>query len=235
VSCASHPGPLGYPYGKHREGARLYRSGDHGRWLPDGKLEFLGRRDGQVKVSGSRVEIGEVESSLVRVAGVSQCAVVVADREDGPRHLVAFYSGPGPVPSDALRAGLGVTLPAFMVPAAFHWLERLPLSGSGKVDRMALAAIARDRSADRDGRDRPHAPTEQPRTRTEQRLEAAWADVLGLPAHRIGRGDDFFDQGGMSLSAVKLTLALAGAISLKDATRRPVLADQAAVIEGASG
>src|SRR5437773_1142670 len=77
----------------HREGNRLYRSGDYGRWLPDGKLEFLGRRDTQVKISGFRIEIGEVENTLLRLAGVRDGAVVVAERADRSKQLVAFYSG----------------------------------------------------------------------------------------------------------------------------------------------
>ena len=77
----------------HRPGERLYRSGDYGRWLPDGKLEFLGRRDTQVKISGFRIEIGEIENALLRVPGVRDGAVVVAERADRSKHLVAFYSG----------------------------------------------------------------------------------------------------------------------------------------------
>src|SRR5437899_12054680 len=81
----------------HRAGRRLYRSGDYGRWLPEGKLEFLGRRDSQVKISGFRIEIGEMENTLLRVPGVREGAVVVTDGRDGSKHLVAFYAGNGPL------------------------------------------------------------------------------------------------------------------------------------------
>src|SRR4029453_7927768 len=87
----------------HRPGRRLYRSGDHGRWRPDGKLEFLGRRDNQVKVAGFRIEIGGVENALVRAPGVRDGAVVVAGGNGQSKRLVAFYSGPLPLDADVLR------------------------------------------------------------------------------------------------------------------------------------
>ena len=107
----------------HRPGERLYRSGDFGRWRPDGKLEFLGRRDTQVKIRGFRIEIGEIENALLRVPGVRDGAVVVAERADR-QQLVAFYTGPRPLEVDVLRERLAASLPAYMVPAAFHWRER---------------------------------------------------------------------------------------------------------------
>ena len=107
----------------HREGQRLYRGGDYGRWLPEGKLEFLGRRDTQVKIRGFRIEIGEIENTLLRVPGVRDGAVVVAERADQSKHLVAFYSGRQPLEVDVLRDRLGESLPEYMVPAAFHWRE----------------------------------------------------------------------------------------------------------------
>ena len=126
----------------HRKGERLYRAGDYGRWLPDGKLEFLGRRDSQVKIRGFRIEIGEVESTLSQVPGVGSGAVVVAERGDRGKQLVAFYSAAGPVAFDVLRDGIAGSLPEYMVPSAFHWRDSLPLTDNGKVDRKALMALA---------------------------------------------------------------------------------------------
>src|SRR5213078_3889590 len=97
----------------HRPGQRLYRSGDYGRWLPDGKLEFLGRRDAQVKISGFRIEIGEIENTLLRASGVREGAVVVAERADRTKHLVAFYSSERPLDAGALRDRLGESLPTY--------------------------------------------------------------------------------------------------------------------------
>ncbi|MGW1025344.1 non-ribosomal peptide synthetase [Streptomyces sp. NPDC002577] len=211
----------------HHEGARLYRSGDHGRWLPEGKLEFLGRRDTQVKIRGFRIEIGEIENTLLQVPGVRDGAVVVAERAGQSRHLVAFYSGPEPLPVDVLRNRLGASLPEYMVPSAFHWRESLPLTANGKTDKRALAALAGELDAVEEDRHAPGTPT-------EQRLAAAWAEVLGIPQAQIGRMDHFFDRGGTSLSAVKLAITLNRAVSLKDVTRHPVLADLAALVDGRS-
>ncbi len=209
------------------EGHRLYRSGDYGRWLPEGKLEFLGRRDTQVKISGFRIEIGEIENTLLRLPGVRDCAVVVRERADRSKRLVAFYSGQGPLDDNVLRDRLGESLPGYMVPSAFHWRNALPLTANGKVDRKALTALAGELDA-------PEQDHDGPSTATEHRLAAAWAEVLGIPKHQIGRRDHFFDVGGTSLSAVRLAITLDRVVSLKDLTDHPILADLAALIEGRS-
>jgi len=209
----------------HHPYERLYRSGDFGRWLPEGKLEFLGRRDSQVKISGFRIEIGEIENTLLRVPGVRDGAVVVTERADHSKHLVAFYSGQLPLDVNVLRARLGESLPEYMIPSAFHWRKSLALTDNGKIDRKALTALAREfdvAGQDHDG----------PSTATEHRLAAAWADVLGIPKDKIGRRDHFFDLGGTSLSAVKLVISLERAVSLKDLTGHPILADLATLIDG---
>ncbi|MER5219567.1 non-ribosomal peptide synthetase [Streptomyces flaveus] len=214
----------------HHAGARLYRSGDHGRWLPGGKLEFLGRQDTQVKIRGFRIEIGEIENTLLQVSGVRDGAVVVTERPDQSKHLVAFYSGPGALPVEDLRDWLGESLPEYMVPSAFHWRESLPLTANGKTDKRALAALAEELDVVEDYPEGHHPPG----TPTEQRLAAAWAEVLGIPQDRIDRRDHFFDRGGTSLSAVKLAIALDRTVSLKDVTRHPVLADLGALVDGRS-
>jgi non-ribosomal peptide synthetase component F len=125
----------------HRQGERLYRSGDYGRWRPDGKLEFLGRRDHQVKIRGHRIEIGEIESALLRVNGVRAAAAVVAEGVAGGKRLVGFYVG-SPHPAEALRAALSESLPSYMIPSAFHRRDDLPLTANGKVDSKALVTLA---------------------------------------------------------------------------------------------
>ncbi|GAB7064578.1 amino acid adenylation domain-containing protein [Streptomyces mexicanus] len=219
----------------YRPGERLYLGGDWGRWHPDGKLEFLGRRDSQVKIRGFRIEIGEIENTLLRVPGVRDGAVVVAEPAGGSARLVAFYTGRR-LETGELQQVLGAALPAYMVPSAFHWQDALPLTANGKIDRKALTALAArtartDPGAPGDGDEQAQAP----RTANERRLADAWAQVLGVPRHRIGRHDHFFDAGGTSLSAVKLTIALDRAVSLKDITRHPVLADLAALLDGTAG
>jgi amino acid adenylation domain-containing protein len=208
------------------EGQRLYLGGDYGRWLPEGKLEFLGRRDNQVKISGFRIEIGEIENTLLRVPGVRDGAVVVAERADHSKRLVAFYCGQQPLEIDVLRNRLGESLPTYMVPAAFHWRESLPLTANSKIDRKRLTALARE--LDTAEEDDDH---DAPRTPTEQRLAAAWAQVLGIPQEGIGRQDHFFDRGGTSLSAVRMAIILKRAVSIKDISNHPILADMANLLD----
>ncbi|MCU1671306.1 MAG: non-ribosomal peptide synthetase [Blastococcus sp.] len=212
----------------HRPGRRLYRGGDYGRWLPEGKLDFLGRRDNQVKVAGFRIELGEIDNALLRLPGVRDGAVVVAGRADQSKRLVAFYSGPKPLAVDVLRNRLAESLPAYMVPSAFHWRENLPLTANSKIDTKVLTALAGELVVE----EGPDAP---PSTPTERRLAAAWATVLGIAQDQIGRRDSFFDRGGTSLSAVKLAVALDRAVSLKDLVRHPVLADLAELVDSRSG
>jgi acyl-coenzyme A synthetase/AMP-(fatty) acid ligase len=209
----------------HRPGQRLYRGGDYGRWRPDGKLEFLGRRDSQVKIRGFRIEIGEIENTLLRVPGVGDAAVVVIERVDQNRRLVAFYSGPRPLEFDTLEDRLSASLPGYMIPSAFHWREGLPLTGNGKIDRKTLRALAGQL-------DVVDADYHAPATPTERWLAAMWGEALGIPQDQIGRWDDFFDLGGTSLSAVKLASLLNRALSLADLTGQPVLADMAATVDG---
>ncbi|MFF0149649.1 amino acid adenylation domain-containing protein [Amycolatopsis sulphurea] len=218
---------LAFTTDPHRPGARLYRSGDRGRWLPEGKLEFLGRRDSQVKIRGFRIEIGEIENILLRVPGVRDGAVVVTQRGGQGARLVAFYSGRQPLDVDLLRDGLGAALPEYMMPSAFHWREQLPVTANGKVDKKNLTALA----TELDAMDEDYP---EPSTHTERWLADAWARVLGIQLGRIGRRDHFFDRGGTSLSAVKLAITLHRAVSLKDVTKHPILADLAALIDGRS-
>jgi amino acid adenylation domain-containing protein len=209
------------------DGARLYRAGDFGRWSLDGKLEYLGRRDNQVKISGFRIEIGDIENALLRVPGVRDGAVVVGEGAGQSKFLVACYSGDRPLGTDQIRSQLASRVPAYMVPSTYRWQEALPLTANGKIDRKALTRMASEVLPESDG------PTEE-LAGTELRLAEAWASVLGIPRGRIGRQDSFFALGGTSLSAVKLAVLLKRAVSIKDVMRTPVLADLAAVLEAAS-
>jgi amino acid adenylation domain-containing protein len=212
----------------HRESHRLYRSGDYGRWLPEGKLEFLGRRDTQVKISGFRIEIGEIENTLLRLPGIRDAAVVVTGRADRSKRLVAFYSGQRPLNASVLRDQLSESLPEYMVPLAFYWRKRLALTDNGKIDRKALTALAGELDVAEQDHDRPS-------TATEHWLVDAWAEVLGIPKDQIGRRDHFFDLGGTSLAALKLAITLDRVVSFKDLTGHPILADLATLIDGRRG
>lgn len=211
-----------------RPGERLYRSGDHGRWLPDGKLDFLGRRDHQVKISGFRIEIGEVENTLLRAPGVRDAAVVVAERPGRGKQLVGFYGAAAPVETEVLRGTLEASLPVYMVPPVLHHQETLPLTPNGKIDRKALTALALalDEPEPAAGGDTT------PLTPTEERVAAVWAPLLGVDASALGRDTHFFERGGSSLLAVKMAVGLKKAVTLPEIVANPVLADLAALIDG---
>ena len=225
---------LAYRADPYYQGQRLYLGGDYGRWQPDGKLEFLGRRDTQVKISGFRIEIGEIENALLQVPGVRDGAVVVAGPPAQARRLVAFYSGPRPLEADALRNRLASSLPGYMIPSAFRWRERLPLTANSKVDVKTLTALASLPALAAGPDDDARPDYRAPATPTERALTAAWATVLGIPPDQIGRHDNFFELGGTSLSAVKVAITLDRAVSLKDLTQHPVLADLAGLVDGRS-
>ncbi|MBT2526875.1 amino acid adenylation domain-containing protein [Streptomyces sp. ISL-99] len=207
----------------HHPGVRMYRSGDFGRWLPDGRLEFLGRRDTQVKISGFRIEIGEVENQLLRVSGVRDSAVVITG-EGESKQLAAFYSAAQELPAQTVGKELGAALPEYMVPARIHYLPALPLTPNGKIDRKALTRMAGELGA-ADGEFRA------PRTYSERKLAELWAGALKLSADAIGRNTHFFEAGGTSLAMLRLAVALDRTVTPAELMSRPVLADLAALLD----
>jgi amino acid adenylation domain-containing protein len=206
-----------------RPGLPMYRTGDFGRWLPGGKLGFIGRRDEQVKVNGIRLELGEVESRMRENPRVRGAAVVAHKSVSTGTTLVGFYTTDDELSPHELAGHLATVLAPGAVPARLTALDSLPLTENGKVDKKALLA----RVADRDFA----AASEPPRTEAELVIARRWAEVLGLPDGRIGRNDDFFALGGSSLAALKVVVALDGLISIGDLMKHPVLADVAATAE----
>ncbi len=182
------------PFGD-RPGARLYRTGDRARHLPDGRLEYRGRADDQVKIRGHRIELGEVEAALLRHPAVDQAAVVAHGSRTGEYRLHAYLVVEGAPARDDLRQWLLGQLPEPMVPASFTVLPALPLTANGKVDRKGLPAVdgATLTSAGR------HVP---PATPTERALAEVWCDALGI--QRPGVTDRFFDLGGDSILALRV-------------------------------
>jgi 3-oxoacyl-[acyl-carrier-protein] synthase III len=185
------------PFTDH-PGALLYRTGDLARYLPDGNIEYLGRRDDQVKINGFRIELGEVEAALAKHPGVAECAVVARKDSSGNTALIAHIVPVAAAPGTAeLRRFLLDLVPAAMVPAVFRTTDLLPLSASGKVDRRALLAADEDLDA---------APTEfvAPRDHTEEVLAEIWREVLDVD--RVGVTDDFFALGGASTQALEVAV-----------------------------
>jgi acyl carrier protein len=172
-------------------GARLYRTGDRGRYLPDGQLEFLGRVDQQVKLRGFRIELGEIEAVLCRHDAVRDAIVVAREEKNGEKRLVAYVVSE--VETAELRRYLQERLPDYMVPAAWMTLAALPLTANGKVDRKALPAPDSQR---------PDLKSAYiaPRSAIERDIAAVWQEVLAI--ENVGVNDNFFDLGGHSLQAV---------------------------------
>jgi len=176
-------------------GGRIYRTGDRGRLLPDGRIQHLGRYDDQLKIRGFRIEPGEIESTLCEHPDVGHCAVVAREAPNGERQLVAYIVGKAGCPSDAeARGWLRTRLPEYMIPSAFVHLCALPQTASGKLDKAALPAPS-PRGIGRIG-------AQPPRNDTELRVAELWSDVLGVPV--IDVNSDFFDVGGHSLLAARL-------------------------------
>jgi amino acid adenylation domain-containing protein len=176
--------------------ARLYKTGDLARHLPDGSIEYLGRIDFQVKIRGLRVELGEIEVRLAELEAVNKCVVIV--REDRPRdqRLVAYYvAEPGlDVSNSDWRSYLRLKLPEYMIPQHFVELKSIPLSPNGKVDRKALPKPETDGASEQG--------YVAPRTETEQKIAAVWQEVLNR--EKVGVYDDFFKLGGHSLLATQI-------------------------------
>jgi amino acid adenylation domain-containing protein len=182
-------------YGKNSQG-RLYMTGDLGRWLVNGNIEYCGRKDEQIKLRGYRIEPGEIEEVLSRSPLVDKCAVVLrkGDSEKGEGQLVAYIAGKGEWDSESLIIHLRKFLPEYMLPSLLVPVEDLPLTNHGKVDRSRLAKLSSTHSID----------TEfvAPQSETEQRIAGIWGELLGIA--RIGRNDDFFLLGGDSITIINV-------------------------------
>jgi natural product biosynthesis luciferase-like monooxygenase protein/amino acid adenylation domain-containing protein len=182
-----------------RTGERLYRTGDIGRHLPDGDVEFLGRRDFQVKVRGHRIELGEIEAVLGQSPHVRNAVVVAKGEKQSEKRLIAYIVSDTTFDAREIRHFLSEKLPAYMVPSVFVPLEALPLSANGKIDRGALRAIDVTNATPGRGEDAP-------RNELEHSIAAIWVEVLGI--ERVGINDNFFELGGDSIHAAKVRARL---------------------------
>ncbi|WP_334190226.1 non-ribosomal peptide synthetase, partial [Noviherbaspirillum sp.] len=209
-------------------GARMYRSGDLGRYLPDGNIEFKGRNDQQVKIRGYRIEPGEVEAALLSHPDVTQAVVLACEDQSGDRRLVAYYVAMHAIDVEALRAHLQQLLPNYMLPAAWVAMPVLPLTPNGKIDRKALPVPG--------SYARPVGAYEAPCDEMEAVLAQVWCEVLQLA--QVGRSDHFFDLGGHSLLAIKVISRLHHRIGVElnvvSLFNHPVLSDFADVVRQAA-
>ncbi len=180
-----------HPY---RENERLYRTGDIARWTEEGEIEYIGRNDGQIKIRGHRIEIGEIESVLTSQPGVSACAVVSHKNSNDDLRLVAYLVLDSGTSSDTVRDAIRDRLPEYMAPSEFIEMDSLPFTVNGKVDRNALL----------EPKDKLQTSREYiaPRNPTDEILAGFWSEIL--ECNRIGIADNFFDLGGHSLLAARL-------------------------------
>ena len=210
-------------------GARLYRSGDLGRRLARGGLEYLGRTDHQVKIRGFRIELGEIETALRECAGVREAAVLLRDKDERAQ-LVAYVVPDGEEAGGiaALRAALQQWLPDYMVPGAFVQLDQLPLTANGKLDRSALLAL-QPVSATAGG------DQVSPRSPVEKIVAETWQQVLGV--ERVGIYDNFFALGGDSILSLQIVSRLSQAgftMTPQDLFQHPTVAELSAALEHTS-
>jgi amino acid adenylation domain-containing protein len=182
-------------------GGRIYRTGDRGRFLPDGRIQYLGRYDDQLKIRGFRIEPSEIESTLCEHPEVGHCAVVARKAPNGEQQLVAYIVGESGCPTDAeARRWLRHRLPEYKVPSVFVHLSALPMTASGKLDKAALPTPSSLVTG--------HTGAQSPRNDTERRVAALWADLLAQPVTDVN--SDFFDIGGHSLLAARLISLIPG-------------------------
>ncbi len=205
--------------------AKMYKTGDLARWLPDGNIEFLGRIDSQVKVRGFRIELGEIEARLLSYEGIEE-AIVIAKEETGNSYLCAYITGNKEFAISELREYLAKGLPDYMIPACFMQLEKLPLTSNGKADRKALP--------EPDGSITTGAEYEAPRSEIEEKLVIIWQEVLHL--QKIGINDNFFELGGHSLKAIniaaKINKELNVSVPLREMFKTPTIKGLADYVKG---
>ncbi|USP97309.1 non-ribosomal peptide synthase/polyketide synthase [Bacillus vallismortis] len=202
----------------HLPGQKMYKTGDLARWLPDGRIEYLGRIDHQVKIRGYRIEIGEVEAAIFNLEKVREAAVVAWEDEDGAKQLYAYYVGEPSLTAAQFRDDLSRKLPDYMIPSYFIHLEHIPLTSNGKIDLKALPAAEEKTRMDNE--------YIAPRNPTEELLASIWQEVLG--AERIGILDNFFDFGGDSIKSIQVSSRLYQAgykVDMKHLFKYPAIAD----------
>lgn len=210
-----------------RSGARLYKTGDWARYLPDGRIAFIGRTDDQVKLRGFRIELGDIECALAAHPGIAEAAIIVEESPHTGKRIAAFISSPRIACRDAnaMRVYLAERIPGYMIPARFVFLESLPRTAHGKIDRKALLALEAP----------PTAVRAAPASATEKTVAEIWAALLD--AETLDVHENFFDAGGNSLLSVQLMARINQTfgvdIPLRGIFEHPTIAGLAACIERA--
>ena len=218
-----------------KSGDRLYKTGDLARWLPDGAVEYMGRKDNQVKVRGYRIELGEIENAISLISGVHQSCVMVSSDGQGDQRLVGYVVLEDKLDKNArkdswkedLQSGLQLSLPEYMVPRLWVQLDEMPLTANGKLDRKALPSLDASALSSRE--------YVAPRAETEVQLAAIWQNLLGV--EKVGVYDDFFELGGHSLLVVRLIAKIQKigyTLSIRDIFSNPTIASLSPMLTSAA-
>jgi|GEM_PF-375258 len=207
-------------------GYRMYRTGDRARWLPDGSMEYVGRSDYQVKLHGHRIELGEIEQTLGKHPDIEEAVVTLAETAGDTPFLAAYYIGAAELDAVQLQGLMRQTLPAYMVPLSYTYLERWPLTPNGKLDRLGLPEARIRLTVSATQRSSPDSPI-------EQQLWTIWQELLQLEEHGVDH--NFFEIGGNSLTIVqlheRLEVTYPGATRIADLFAHPTIATLARLIE----
>jgi acyl carrier protein len=212
-----------HPY---KPGELMYKTGDAGKWLPDGSIEFAGRNDDQVKIRGHRIETGEIEKLLLKHELLRE-VIVLPIGEGNEKFLCAYYTASVDLTGIELRAYLQARLPLYMVPAYFMQIEKMPLTQNGKIDKKALPVPVLQKTSNYIA----------PRNEVEERLAAIWSDVLNLEKDSISIDDNFFESGGHSLKAndliSKIHKEMGTRLPVAEVFKKPTIEELAEMIENA--
>lgn len=209
----------------HPEFGRIYRTGDMGRLTEDGVIEYLGRNDFQIKIRGYRVELEEIENCLLKHEAVKEAAVIGKEDSKGNKYICGYFASDGELSVSDLREFTSKELPDYMIPAYFTRLDKLPLTGTGKIDRAALKEVKETVTSEK--------LYEAPRNEIEEKLVGMWQEVLGI--EKVGINDSFFELGGHSLNAVsligKIHKTMNVEVSLKEIFKAPTIKGLSEYIE----
>ncbi|WP_338400464.1 amino acid adenylation domain-containing protein [Bacillus thuringiensis] len=205
-------------------GAKMYKTGDLAKWLPDGNIEFLGRMDNQVKIRGFRIELGEIENRLLRHKDIKEAVVVVKENKNHEKEICAYVICEKEITQLNLKKYLKESLPEYMIPVHFMRLEKMPLTFNGKLDRKSLPEPIRDTTLNK---------YEAARNEIEEKLVKIWSEVLGI--EKVGINDNFFELGGHSLKITvvisKIHKELDRKVPLKELFKSPTIKELSEFIE----
>jgi len=205
----------------------MYRTGDIGKWTEDGEIEYLGRIDFQVKIHGQRIELGEIQSTMIEMVEIEQAVVIDKEKENGEKYLVGYYISEFEIENKMIKEYLRSKLPMYMVPNYYIKIKEIPLTNNGKLDRRGLPEPSKG--------DIIHEQYVAPENEIERKICEIFSEILDYPESEIGRMSDFFDLGGDSLNAIRVSSRIEKElnirINIKNILDHPVVRELSEFIE----